>query len=475
MAIGYPAAYRNGAVPRASGLSKARPLGNIPFPSRLPAVPPYPANNNFVFKRFAKQVIPRLLPRLIPGIGWALTGYEIWKWANARPVTYSPVGFNYVTTQECFGGVVARTHYKLGANQLGQPQCCVQPDIGWTTAPPASWFNGTSNVREGAHTPTISAPNNWAQHGYWRANAVGPYGLATVPARAPTYDPVYVPEVPAWANPGALPIHKPVPTPKPKPFHRALPAPGQQPSQQPEPWHRPGVTNPMPIVFPLPAFPFPVTLPPLRPVPTPGGAVNPWVPGPVPLPPNVTLTPGQPPRTSPPGSRREPPGRRVKEKKLNIRNVVNPLVHVALNFATEGMDFVEAMWEAIPKELRTQPGHDRKVSTKDKFADVWEHLDQINLGEAVEKFVNNQFEDFISALGSKQVAKVSQGANITTGLDRSTRIGSDYQMEAGGSAPKLPELDYDPETGEWWLTGPGFDPVRLSKGSGHQGYSGDYF
>lgn len=95
---------------------------------------------------------------------------------------------------------------------------------------------------------------------------------------------------------------------------------------------------------------------------------------------------------------RRPPERGERERKtLASGGIVSLLRYV--NAATEAADAIEALWEAIPKNLR---GKSKKV--QDMTADLWKHWRSIDIRNAVINLIMNQIEDF--AYG--QIGKLSK-------------------------------------------------------------------
>lgn len=131
-------------------------------------------------------------------------------------------------------------------------------------------------------------------------------------------------------------------------------------------------------------------------------------------------------------------------------------VWVALNVFTEGLDFIEVLWNSIPEELRTPrwsknaDGSWNKLDMNDKLADLYEHWDEINLAELLEHFVNNQVEDFVYGQIGKAGGRATAGTGVTFGLNTAMRRASNEVGRATGpTANPIPVLVHDAATGAW--------------------------
>ena len=406
------------------------------------------------------KLAKKFLPKLIPGVGAALTAYEAYQWfKDGSKVVPNPVLYSVERT--CNGGSVT-----VIANRA-QFTC-------------NAWF---------ANLGTAAANNTWPNHSNWgriwtgrfshiqSGNEVLPLHIqyrrtgvgsnATDPRTYPTTtlaQPVPRPRPNERLTPEELPILNPAPRPVPKPWPEALPAPGEQPAAPPgspnaprpgsrprprsRPSQRPGARpRPRPRPRPrvrVPVLPAPIVVVPPS-LPNPGG-------NPVPVVPDTTVvtvpSPNGPPRaTTRPGSstNRRPPKGTYEPPKTNIRTVAGKAWTV-INVATETNDFIGSIWKGVPKDKRTKPNGIWQVSPHQKLADIWKNRFDINWAQALAAYANNQFEDWVFGQAGMASGKASRGANITTGLSGAVR-------RAGSNAPDnetkpLPELVFDEEAGE---------------------------
>ena len=113
---------------------------------------------------------------------------------------------------------------------------------------------------------------------------------------------------------------------------------------------------------------------------------------------------------------REPSGPRERERKF----LASPLLMAVLR-AYEGLteldDFVDAIWESIPKKLRTKG---QRVGMAQKLLDIYNNADSISITDAVANLMANAIEDAIvgrlqgaagKALRDMQLSPRSQSAS----------------------------------------------------------------
>lgn len=285
-------------------------------------------------------------------------------------------------------------------------------------------------------------------------------------------------DAPAGAPPGRRPFSPPFPGEEP---WNDDPSPSPSPNPAPIPWAVPSVPETFPPVVevpapfqPWPGSPWIVPVWPdivISPTPSPGPTTRPVrpsprpttppAPGPAPTP---TPTPDTPPAPTPeptpapggvgvvyrpPSAKLQRPDKNTKERKLNIRTVAGR-AWIAINIVTEGLDFMNVLHGAIPKHLRCKgkwfKGKWYPCSTNRKFKDIYDHFEHIDLAAAVVGYINNQAEDYIYGMMGRATGSASRNLGITTGLSRAIRGG---QEAAVGDQPfELPEIKYNPETGE---------------------------
>lgn len=319
----------------------------------------------------------------------------------------------------------------------------------------------------------------------------------TAPPRA-GYQLIEVPYYNPWEV-DSLPIMRPgFGTPAGLPYPLSSPEPGSQP---PGPEHSyptwprvitlPAVTFPiveMPTVVPLPGQPGIITVPVvpgpiiidpgLDPTPDPGTGPGP-APGPGPGPaPGPGTGPGTDPGTGPgtdpepggwpgtgpgggggtsPGTR-NPPRRGDKERKIHVKNVVHPGVHLALNFATETLDFIGVLFDSIPKDCRRRAGVSTfRPSVAEKMRAIYHCYNEIPLAEALTNYLNNQFEDYVFGQLGRATGRATGRFGITTGLNHALREAQGSVSDAAGGGVTLPEITYDEDTGTFGLTWLGYE------------------
>lgn len=101
------------------------------------------------------------------------------------------------------------------------------------------------------------------------------------------------------------------------------------------------------------------------------------------------------------------PGGRVKERKGVVGNTrLGRALGVALRAATEGLDIVDAIWQALPAEVRGR-GY---MSPLDKAQEIYRHLDEVDLEQAILNILWQQAQD-----------RVIAGAARTRARDRTSR------------------------------------------------------
>lgn len=92
-----------------------------------------------------------------------------------------------------------------------------------------------------------------------------------------------------------------------------------------------------------------------------------------------------------------PPGPNVRERKMIV--AIHGVPARLINFATETLDFVDAIHGALPKELQARPrfvdGRWVPPSPVDKAMAVYNHLDRLDLRQALINLLLEQFEDAV--------------------------------------------------------------------------------
>lgn len=220
----------------------------------------------------------------------------------------------------------------------------------------------------------------------WQAPAPNETRTPVVPVPLPF---PYVPALPDYA-PDGTPIRGPKPRPRPRP--RPAPAPSPAPGPKPGPAPGPG-PGPAPSPSPVP-IPAPLPDPPGKPAPGPG--VVTWVPST-----SVAFEPSASGGRSVYRSRHfmSPPKPREKERKIKWQHAGQVLG--VLNPFTEFCDMVDALYDALPKDLRWQHKLSfwkrglRTPRCIDKAGFVYAHLDEVDVKSAISGLITNEIGDRI--------------------------------------------------------------------------------
>lgn len=150
--------------------------------------------------------------------------------------------------------------------------------------------------------------------------------------------------------------------------------------------------------------------------------------------PPVTL----PPRFDPP----RPPQRGEKEKKFKTQASATFFMWLSkiMNFGTEAIDFLEAVWLGLPRHMRSGRsigGGKGDVTPQQAIQELYDHFHEINdeiVGQMIANLIENAVEDSIVGRFEAEWAK----ANRRLGRRQTNR-------------PRLPPLDTDWDSLEKWL------------------------
>lgn len=457
--MSWPAAkpYKGNPSPRPRG----RPGGlSKPAPRHLPrSIPPgmpkfpVPVSPNLTA---ATKLAPRILPRLVPGLGWGLTAYTLYEWYQSAQQQVNTA--KYDLTLKC----ADRPGWTVGTTS-GFSSC-----PGYTTSP----VGGSNHVNLMNLSEYTSNAAGFAEK-LWRIRPSNSLQIEVYNwkdwNKRPNVDhlPTLIPaqytvvrSVPYYGSPAGLPIMKPAGTPRPKSWPEAVAPPGTQPSANPKPQPKPKTNpakNPRPEALATPPLPWPVVFMPPS-IPRPDGTPAPLQPPNVIIRPNPgTNTPGQPAKpgvTTRPGSpANRAPERGVKERKINAKTVLGAGVMAAVGIPGEVGDFVDAMWKALPDELRTQvyyKGKKKDPNYMTKAKDLYNNLEYMNVAEWFVNYVNNQTEDaFFGSMGKVQ-KKFNQVADTPT--SGGALQGPEDAPDGAYKKSPIPQLTYDKETGKWGLS-----------------------
>lgn len=157
----------------------------------------------------------------------------------------------------------------------------------------------------------------------------------------------------------------------------------------------------------------------------------------------VEIVPGQKPivRTRP--NPRRPPRARERERKQRLVGAsaaVYRALQDTINFVTESDDFINAVWRAIPAELRPRRALHDPVN---KMADIARHWDKLNVREALCNLVAENLEDRIYGATGRATQRASQRFGHLAGLESlvySQRRGS-YQNFVNRTREQLGSAD----------------------------------
>lgn len=409
--MGYPVAYRRstgGAARAGSQGSAPRPLPygrpanqNVPGLTRgLPGGTP--ANQNQRAQPLSRSTVARGLARMALTLGRA---HPLLRWARHAMDAWQ-LGEWLLPEQEGIMRVDKPLGFNLAAkcnNPMGPTNYLFSAEPGAPGAGIIAFVNGClANQFPGAPA-TIDTTDGYIL--YSHRDQFGWHQLTELYTRPSSGPVVYHYPWPAaqpwpWWDPMALPILQPVPAPKPRPVWAPRP----------------------------------------RPMPEPVPAVGPW-PGPVPLhqvlagrPVDVSLTftPGQRPvaRLAPAG-RPAPPPPGVPERKFGGPAGAARGVYVAAvgayDTVTEAGDFIDALFEALPKAVQDQ--YKGRTTMAEKAAAIADNFSALDVSQALQNVASNAIEDAV--LGRSQ-GMAGQALGYNPGASRGITGGWSSIMSAGG-------------------------------------------
>jgi len=229
-----------------------------------------------------------------------------------------------------------------------------------------------------------------------------------------------------WLDPMATPVGEPQPA-TPLPYealpHRQ-PNPDRDPREQttrgyrvpyywPYYWPRPVIDDPYPWL------PWPDTRPTRPPVVRPKPPVEPDV------------DPRIPPVVRPPIFPPVPPKKKERERKLKIKYPVAavPLMRLFGKW-TEFTDFEKALWDALPKCIRSRQRaqrHGKRPNQAQRLRDIYDNFGDIDLNRAIRNVLKNE-------LGDQFIGRTANAFNRTAGR---TGITGRHVLGDKGSRPGL--------------------------------------
>lgn len=142
--------------------------------------------------------------------------------------------------------------------------------------------------------------------------------------------------------------------------------------------------------------------------------ITPGVPGVPPIFPPVR--PGGPVKVHPPGTAtdRRPPHRGEKERKLILSLAPGHPVARGLGYATEGLDLIEAFYDALPEKIRQREwARDGFTTPQDKLRVLYEQWDKLPPDywkDVLNNIIQNEVEDQIIGRTSKAQVKAQAKA-----------------------------------------------------------------
>lgn len=400
--------------PRPQTFRPSRPAAKPSAPANSPwRSAPLPGNANSPFAPRPISPHKPLLPMLgrgagkfIPYLGWLILAYEIynlfwWKpgqgqvlasgWhlmrqnththftANRGGIEYlanspSPTYASYADADAALNDYQNQSH-QFGLGAYGNPNYSLSPSV---------WAHFQAREYCNAHIGYTMYGNS-----YLRAPNITHAPYTDDPMLPIPYSPT-LPALEPWVpalNPQAVPPLRPTPHPFHVPWRIA-------PYVQPDPWASPTEQSQRGYAwYPL-QDPF---IDPLQPKIAPN-----------PKPDEVALE--YPPiifELTPVGSRpvpatgragkyhsRRPPDRGEREKKVGAGGVLATFGRYVLQL-TELNDLLEALIEAMPRELRPSDN----ATLYDKAQAVYDHMDDIDVADAIRNLIENQIEDTIIGRG----------------------------------------------------------------------------
>lgn len=106
-----------------------------------------------------------------------------------------------------------------------------------------------------------------------------------------------------------------------------------------------------------------------------------------------------------PGDPVRPPGPKVKERKIRMGGY--GAVNAVVSAATEGVDIVEALWDALPRSRQTRE-KGKKTTPQQKALDLYRGWPDIDVAAAVKNLVVNELKDRAIGRIGQAVGKAAQ-------------------------------------------------------------------
>lgn len=406
------------------------PRPPLPVPRRSSPVGPRPQWAPQPFERFPKKGIwsrpaVRGLTRLSGPITIIMFGWEAWRWFDGKqPGWYLPAGWNYFpgcdyepefAHQLLFNGCI---HNQAGVNDAGEPPFILQRAVSGRRRWGAGLYRYNPGSGRGDHVlsyykdffppdpaaaPTETKPTDIPR---WMPKEPAKWPSATSgwgPALYPDWQPVSPPFI---EEPSTPPLGVPRP-----------PNPGTP--QWPDRW------NDVPDTVPFPGLePYEPPVPIRRPDPDGSWEVNP----------EAAERPdtqvsfnarGQAQVRQQQNKRPRRPPRGTKERKLHLRGAAAALWR-GFGPVTEFGDFVDALYEGVPKEAQRDLFFKlrRRPKAIEKMEAIYDNINEIDMQKVIKAYLENQVEDFI--LGS--IGQLEAGANQRNPFGRPLGYGAGFAL-----------------------------------------------
>ena len=155
------------------------------------------------------------------------------------------------------------------------------------------------------------------------------------------------------------------------------------------------------------------------------------------------------------GSVDTPPRSREKERKTNVRSNF-PHLWPFLNALTEGNEFIDDLWRALPKWARTKRYHNgRRVRANagEKLADLYRHWDSADVPAMVANVFNDQLSDLYYAVFGRVQTAATRRMFRETGLGNFVGRGIHglrYTPAGRYVRPPSPVPQISGDNVEWW-------------------------
>lgn len=365
-------------------LFPVRPRPFTPFGRR----PPIP----FSVPRGPVISIAGLGGRLFPIIGWALLAYDLWQlwqWYNQK--TGMPLGDSGWIQCCADPSIFPIDSYAIGSLSAlnSNPLACTATLCGLGgqlfNGNPADGIPGLTKTGSGRYNKQYLYLGKRNGAGTRQTHAEGYIRVVASPAYITPQTPASWPDwVPETIVPTGIPIPDPIADPDYVPFI---------------PWFDPFLNPPL-GPEPFPENP-PVYRPPTQPyrpdmgdkgneLPTPDFKPDPR--------PNGETWPHRPPK----GEKE----RKIKGGYNRIRQFLGQL----LSGISEVNDVIEALWDALPESAQTEG-----ANLREKFNDLYQNVDDIDMAEAVQNLVENQVEDKYLAQGFQALNEAYENLGIELG------------------------------------------------------------